>query len=431
MNDIKNTRMSDKEFFATVKRIFNEISYKTREGDSGRQYHGLVKFLRDITSPRSSEYDFKFQFMKDNAITKARTSITKMNANVFSSRMHEYFVASGEWDSADVDEEPESIKSIDNGEYVEFYEYGNFYSEKKKLLISFAYDGYEKMYSLCFFSMDENSTSQSLISDFEKEVLEPSPYKGKIIKIDNNGIETVDSVYEEISPYSDEVERSIQWLTSVADEEILQKLKEADLPGHAGVLLEGSPGSGKTTLARRVIREQNEKGVTVFIYGGGLEISEVFSFAEDMLPALIVLEDVESIFKSRGNTDFSSFLNALDGVKARHGLMVLATTNNSNMDKAIVRPGRLEERVVIDGVNPNAYNSLVKSRLSTKTDKEIDEIVQAINERVSAKDDNSVITPAIMDSISRKAIMLSMSQSEIINFIHTEWNNSVEGKDYT
>lgn len=429
-----NEPISDKDFFKMSKKYVEHFYDRTNgstpghdRGNGTMAFRLITDFLRNLILPREEHSESRFDYIRNKRKVQGTLVFRDMNVLIFESRMKGFFEDSDEWEEENFNIMNQTVKSLDTDEYIYHTREASYFSEKRGILVDFEYDGYSKDYTVFLYKIEDGMTVNELVSWFENAILLPSPYKGKVVKIIGDDVEIIKPVFEKISDYDESVEKSVRWMTSVVDEDVIKKLEQASLPGHAGLLLEGPPGSGKTTLVRRVIREQNEKGVSVLIYGGGSSIDSVFKIAEDLLPCLIVLEDAESIFGNRGDASFSEFLNAMDGVKTRNGLMVLATTNDSaKMDAAIVRPGRLEEHAKIIGVNPNAYHSMIAERLSWKTDKEIDAIVQVITSTTQ-----DAVTPAMVDKIARSAIMHSMSQEEILHFVKFEWNKQFVGTDYT
>lgn len=424
---MNNKKRSDKEFFALTKK-YAEASYH-RANDGSRFSSMLISFLRNfVNATEEKKPDSKFYDMRVNRVHLAELDLFGLDVNTFKSRMKALLEDSDEWEEEFNKTMSDTVKSVDTNKYVHYCRNGRYYSKEKDILIDFDYEDYDNTFQVFLYTKDTKLDVNALATWFNDFFLNPSPYKGKVVKIVNNNVEILDTHLEKTSPYDDKVEASVKWLTSVTDEEVAQKLSDASLPGHAGLLLEGPPGSGKTTLVRRIIHDENQKGTSVIIYGGGSSIDKIFTMAETILPCLVVLEDVESIFGGRGDASFSESLNAMDGVKRRNGLMVLATTNNSKkLDPAVVRPGRLEEHAVIAGINENAYHNLIVSRLSWKTEEEVMQIVEALRQ-VAGKE---VITPAMVDSLSRNAIMRNFSQNDFITFITKEWNPKFEGTDYT
>jgi hypothetical protein len=119
------------------------------------------------------------------------------------------------------------------------------------------------------------------------------------------------------------------------------------IPWKTGLLLSGEPGNGKTTIIRTIISNYNFKPVTITPDANDGMIREAFSYAEENSPSLLYFEDLDSFLEKR---DTSTFLNLMDGVATRNGLMVIATANDLSKLKnnVIERPSRFDRKISID-----------------------------------------------------------------------------------
>lgn len=134
-----------------------------------------------------------------------------------------------------------------------------------------------------------------------------------------------------------------------------------------GALLVGPPGTGKTLLAKAVAGEANvpffslsgSDFVEMFVGVGASRVRDLFKQAQSMAPCIIFIDEVDAIGKSRdshyggGNDEREQTLNQLlaemDGFDTSKGLVILAATNRPEvLDKALLRPGRFDRRVIVE-----------------------------------------------------------------------------------
>lgn len=134
-----------------------------------------------------------------------------------------------------------------------------------------------------------------------------------------------------------------------------------------GALLVGPPGTGKTLLAKAVAGEakvpffslSGSDFVEMFVGVGASRVRDLFKQAQQSAPCIIFIDEIDAIGKSRdsryggGNDEREQTLNQLlsemDGFDSSKGLFILAATNRPEvLDKALLRPGRLDRRIIVD-----------------------------------------------------------------------------------
>lgn len=133
-----------------------------------------------------------------------------------------------------------------------------------------------------------------------------------------------------------------------------------------GVLLVGPPGTGKTLIARAVAGEakvpffslSGSSFVEMFVGVGASRVRELFKDAEQKAPCIIFIDEVDAIGKSRDNQlqsndereqTLNQLLSEMDGFDSSKGIIILAATNRPEiLDKALLRPGRFDRRVIVD-----------------------------------------------------------------------------------
>ena len=133
-----------------------------------------------------------------------------------------------------------------------------------------------------------------------------------------------------------------------------------------GVLLVGPPGTGKTLLAKAVAGEakvpffslSGSSFVEMFVGVGASRVRELFKEAEQKAPCIIFIDEIDAIGKSRDSQlqsndereqTLNQLLSEMDGFDSTKGIVILAATNRPEvLDKALLRPGRFDRRVIVD-----------------------------------------------------------------------------------
>ena len=133
-----------------------------------------------------------------------------------------------------------------------------------------------------------------------------------------------------------------------------------------GALLVGPPGTGKTLIAKAVAGEakvpflsvSGSTFVEMFVGVGAAKVRDLFKEAEKMAPCIIFIDEIDSIGKSRDNQmqsndereqTLNQLLTEMDGFDTSKGIVILGATNRPEiLDKALLRPGRFDRRVIVD-----------------------------------------------------------------------------------
>ena len=149
-----------------------------------------------------------------------------------------------------------------------------------------------------------------------------------------------------------------------------------------GALLVGSPGTGKTLLAKAVAGEADvpffsisgSDFVEMFVGMGASRVRDLFQQAAKVAPCIIFIDEIDAVGRSRdtrygGNSEQEQTLNQLlaeiDGFDSTKGIVCLAATNRPEiLDKALLRPGRFDRRIVVD--NPNLQGRLDTLKVHTR-----------------------------------------------------------------
>ena len=149
-----------------------------------------------------------------------------------------------------------------------------------------------------------------------------------------------------------------------------------------GALLVGSPGTGKTLLAKAVAGEANvpffsisgSDFVEMFVGMGASRVRDLFQQAAKVAPCIIFIDEIDAVGRSRdsrygSNSEQEQTLNQLlseiDGFESSKGIVCLAATNRPEiLDKALLRPGRFDRRIIVD--KPNLQGRLDTLKVHTR-----------------------------------------------------------------
>ncbi len=161
-----------------------------------------------------------------------------------------------------------------------------------------------------------------------------------------------------------------------------QKYTEIGAKLPKGALLVGSPGTGKTLLAKAVAGEANvpffsisgSDFVEMFVGVGASRVRDLFQQAAKVAPCIIFIDEIDAVGRSRdsvhgGNSEHEQTLNQLlgeiDGFDSSKGIVCLAATNRPEiLDKALLRPGRFDRRIIVD--RPNYQGRLDTLKVHTR-----------------------------------------------------------------
>ena len=188
----------------------------------------------------------------------------------------------------------------------------------------------------------------------------------------------------------------------------METYKKAGLSYKRGLLLVGPPGNGKTSAVRAIISEFNT--YPCFLYGFSSEdnhdldnLRYVLARAEDLAPAMVILEDIDRLASGPDSESMRSLLNMLDGIGSKQGVLIIATSNNpEKLDPALVdRPSRFDVLLRFDSPSADMRQEYIRKKI-------IKEFPQFEDQIGSLIGDTATFSMAMMQEFRTQLLLLSL-----------------------
>jgi cell division protease FtsH len=222
-------------------------------------------------------------------------------------------------------------------------------------------------------------------------------------------------------------------------EEVIEFLREPErytgLGGQIprGILLLGTPGTGKTLLAKAVAGESNvpffslsgSEFVEMFVGLGAARVRDLFKQAKEKAPCIIFIDELDALGKARGfaavgghderEQTLNQLLVELDGFDSNIGVILMAATNRPEiLDPALLRPGRFDRQVLVDRPDKVGRTAILKIYMDkVKTSEVIDlEKVAAMTPGMVGADLANLVNEAALLAVRRKKGGVGMAEIE-------------------
>ncbi len=256
---------------------------------------------------------------------------------------------------------------------------------------------------------------KSIAEDIRAYVKEKSVYKGKAIRLKTtNGKLDVGNppsfldlkdVDEDQLIFSDEVQAQVttSLFTPIEKTDLCRKY---GVPLKRGVLLEGPYGTGKTLAAYVSAKKAVENGWTFIYLDKVTSIKEALMFGRMYQPAIVFAEDIDKAVSGERTVKIDEVLNHIDGIDSKNcDIMTILTTNFvEKLDKAMMRPGRLDAVITVLPPDIKAVEKLIRNygRDLIKKDEDLAEASKELDGHI----------PAVIREVVERAKLYAMSRLE-------------------
>ena len=245
--------------------------------------------------------------------------------------------------------------------------------------------------------------------DHALSIVEPSAMREFFVEIPDVSYDDIGGLNET----KQEIVEAVEWPMKHGE-----MFKHMNTTSPKGILLYGPPGTGKTLMAKAVANASDSNFIAVkgpelmnkYVGESEKAVREVFEKARQNSPAVIFFDEIDAIAKERssGSTDsestervVSQLLTELDGIEELEDVLVIAASNRPDMiDKAILRPGRLDRKVKVPVPDLEARKEIFRIHLEGSPSEDVD--IEELAEMTEG------FTGSDIESVTREASMLAM-----------------------
>lgn len=143
----------------------------------------------------------------------------------------------------------------------------------------------------------------------------------------------------------------------------LEEVRESGIPVKRGILLAGDFGTGKTLTAYVAAHKAVKSDITYLYCQKPEEFADVMRLAVQYAPALVFCEDVDRIVPEERDKEVDELINIIDGVETKNAeIVTVFTTNNvAGVNKALIRPGRMDAVIIVERADSEAVQKLIRN----------------------------------------------------------------------